>query len=134
MMVGDKRKFNVAVVTLKAVGATGELPGTDELLPDAADCCSAGCTTISGAMDDATLIKCLTDAFAKTNGDPKVCPNNASKIQRFTILPEDFSVSTDELTPTLKLKRGFVDKKLKPLIDHVYAQKSRDAYVRYKAF
>merc|ERR1719409_1491075 len=26
MMVGDKRKFNVALVTLKAEGATGEFP------------------------------------------------------------------------------------------------------------
>merc|ERR1712186_265849 len=31
MMVGDKRKYNVALVTLKAVGANGEIPGTDEL-------------------------------------------------------------------------------------------------------
>merc|ERR1719263_1396772 len=31
MMVGDKRKYNVALVTLKAVGANGEVPGTDEL-------------------------------------------------------------------------------------------------------
>jgi hypothetical protein len=27
VMVGDKRKFNVVLVTLKAVGATGERPG-----------------------------------------------------------------------------------------------------------
>merc|ERR1719215_911915 len=31
MMIGDKRKYNVAVVTLKAVGANGEQPGTDQL-------------------------------------------------------------------------------------------------------
>merc|ERR1719502_1636486 len=31
MMVGDKRKYNVALITLKAVGANGEVPGTDEL-------------------------------------------------------------------------------------------------------
>merc|ERR1719263_2250087 len=31
MMVGDKRKYNVALVTLKAVGANGEVPGTDDL-------------------------------------------------------------------------------------------------------
>merc|ERR1711887_247089 len=31
MMVGDKRKYNVALVTLKAVGANGEVPGTDTL-------------------------------------------------------------------------------------------------------
>merc|ERR1712165_648851 len=31
MMVGDKRKYNIALITLKAVGANGETPGTDEL-------------------------------------------------------------------------------------------------------
>merc|ERR1711934_551578 len=31
MMVGDKRKFNTCLVTLKAKGANGEKPGTDEL-------------------------------------------------------------------------------------------------------
>merc|ERR1719433_1427906 len=31
MMVGDKRKYNVALVTLKAVGANGETPGSDKL-------------------------------------------------------------------------------------------------------
>merc|ERR1711920_778602 len=31
MMVGDKRKYNVALITLIAKGANGEVPGTDEL-------------------------------------------------------------------------------------------------------
>merc|ERR1719440_1221841 len=31
MMVGDHQKYNVAIITLKAVGANGETPGTDEL-------------------------------------------------------------------------------------------------------
>merc|ERR1711970_387722 len=31
IMIGDKRKYNVALVTLKAVGANGEMPGTDQL-------------------------------------------------------------------------------------------------------
>merc|ERR1712113_232194 len=31
MMVGDKRKYNVALVTLKAEGANGETPGSDRL-------------------------------------------------------------------------------------------------------
>merc|ERR1719198_244125 len=46
MMIGDKRKYNVAVVTLKAVGANGETPGTDDL--DAgAKRINPGVTTIS---------------------------------------------------------------------------------------
>ena len=28
VMIGDERKFNIALLTLKAEGATGELPGT----------------------------------------------------------------------------------------------------------
>ena len=31
IMIGDKRKYNVALVTLKAQGANGEVPGTDNL-------------------------------------------------------------------------------------------------------
>ena len=31
MMVGDKQKYNVMLVTLKCKGATGEAPGTDQL-------------------------------------------------------------------------------------------------------
>merc|ERR1712031_143942 len=31
MMVGDKRKYNIALITLKAQGANGEVPGTDNL-------------------------------------------------------------------------------------------------------
>ena len=46
MLVGDKRKFNVALVTLKAKGATGELPGGDEL-DGAALSLAEGVTTIA---------------------------------------------------------------------------------------
>merc|ERR1719343_1597475 len=37
MMVGDQRKYNVAVVTLQAEGSTGEFPGTDNLTGVALD-------------------------------------------------------------------------------------------------
>merc|ERR1719316_1866535 len=55
MMVGDKRKYNAALVTLKAVGANGEVPGTDEL--DAgAKRVNPEVTKISQALDDETWI------------------------------------------------------------------------------
>ena len=34
-MIGDKRKYNTCIVTLKAKGASGEKPGTDDLDGDA---------------------------------------------------------------------------------------------------
>merc|ERR1712060_978966 len=56
MMVGDHRKYNVALVTLKAVGANGEVPGTDDL--DAgAKRLSPDVQKISQAMDDSVWIE-----------------------------------------------------------------------------
>merc|ERR1711976_857344 len=53
MMIGDHRKYNVALVTLNARGANGEAPGTDDL--DAgAKRLNPAVTTISQAMDDQT--------------------------------------------------------------------------------
>merc|ERR1711912_83863 len=67
MMVGDKRKYNVALVTLKAVGANGESPGTDEL--DAgAKRLNPEVTTISGAMNDKSWIDAITQAIKSANG------------------------------------------------------------------
>merc|ERR1719236_441578 len=51
MMVGDKRKYNVAFITLKAVGANGESPGTD-VLDAGAKRINPEVKTISAAMDD----------------------------------------------------------------------------------
>ena len=122
MMIGDKRKFNVALVTLKAKGATGELPGGDELDGDALKL-AEGVTTISAAVKSEAAIKAITDAIVATNADGAACPSNAAKVQKFTILAQDFSSSTGELTPTLKTKRSVVEKMNAAAIEKVYASK-----------
>jgi len=128
MMIGDKRKYNVAIVTLKAVGANGEVPGTDNL--DAgAKRLNPAVTTISGAMEDPVWIKAVEDSITAANNNGKVCPNNAFKIQKFSILPTNFSEELGELTPTKKLKRKVVENKYMALIDKMY--KSKDNYVKY---
>ena len=38
-----------------------------------------------------------------------MCPNNAFKIQKFTILLTNFSEEASELTPTKKLERKVVE-------------------------
>jgi long-chain-fatty-acid--CoA ligase ACSBG len=125
MMVGDKRKFNVALVTLKAKGATGDLPGGDELDGAALDV-SPGITTISAAVKDPVWAKYVTDKIKEVN---KSAPNQACFIQKFTILPRDFSVNTEELTPTLKVKRSFVEKMHVRMLDQMY--ESELDYVPY---
>lgn len=126
MMVGDKRKFNVALVTLKVEGATGELPGGDRLTGDALKV-SAESKTIGDAMSDPKFIEYLKQGFEATNNDGAVVVSNAAKIQKFTILPADFSVQTGELTATLKLKRSVVADKYHDAIEKIYA--SSEVYV-----
>merc|ERR1712125_1084 len=118
MMVGDKRKYNVALVTLKAVGANGEVPGTDDL--DAgAKRVNPEVKTISGAMKDSKWIEAVTNAITSANNNGKVCPNNAFKIQKFCILPTNFSEEGNQLTPTKKLKRKVVETEYAALIDRM---------------
>mmetsp|Transcript_1620 Transcript_1620/g.3762 ORF Transcript_1620/g.3762 Transcript_1620/m.3762 type:complete len:754 (-) Transcript_1620:101-2362(-) len=128
MMIGDKRKFNIVLCTLIAKGANGEHPGSDVLDGDAASF-EKGVTTISQASESQKFIKAITDAITAVNKDDEVVVSNASKVQKFTILPHDFSVDTGELTPSLKLKRSVAYDKFEPIIEAVYA--SKDAYTPY---
>jgi len=120
MMVGDKRKYNIALVTLKAKGANGEVPGEDNLDAGALRV-NEKVSTISAAMADDIWIKTITDAITSANNNGQVCANNAAKIQKFTILPTNFSEENNELTPTKKLKRKVVETIYKDLIEKMYA-------------
>ena len=42
------------------------------------------------------------------------------KIKKITLLPREFSLESGELTPTLKVKRRFVEQKYKDVIDRMY--------------
>jgi len=46
--------------------------------------------------------------------------SNATKAQRWTILPQDITVAGGELGPTLKLKRNFFCKKYEDAIEKLY--------------
>lgn len=46
--------------------------------------------------------------------------SNAQKIQKFKVIPVDFSISGGELGPTLKLKRQVVTKMYDSLINSMY--------------
>merc|ERR1719199_2026056 len=120
MMVGDNRKFNVALVTLQAEGSTGEFPGGDDLAGVALQV-SPGVTKISQAMKDPTWQKYIQNGIEQTNNNPNVCQNNAWKIQRFAIVPRDFSIQTGEFTATLKLRRSVAEEIWAETIDALYA-------------
>lgn len=130
MMVGDKRKYNIALITLKAVGANGEQPGTDHLDAGARRV-NANVSTISAAMQDKVWIDTITAAIQSANDNGKVCANNAAKIQKFTILPSNFSEQNNELTPTKKLKRKVVEAAYASIIERMYGP-AKGPYVAYQ--
>eukprot|EP00438_Fugacium_kawagutii_P033471 Skav230624 [mRNA] locus=scaffold1673:115570:126501:+ [translate_table: standard] len=125
IMVGDKQKYNVAL----AVGANGETPGTDKLDAGALRV-NQKVKTITEALDDEVWIDQIKLAIDKTNSNAKVCHNNAFKIQKFMILPTNFSEEQGFLTPTKKMKRPVVEKAFGKQIEMMY--NSEDVYVRYK--
>merc|ERR1719414_861021 len=131
MMIGDQRKYNVCFITLKAVGANGEQPGTDALDMGAARV-NPAVKTISDAMKDKVWIDTITDAINRTNSNGKLVPNNAFKIQKFCILPTNFSEEADQLTPTKKLKRKKVETQYAKMIDKMYA--TDGVYIPFEKF
>merc|ERR1719215_83981 len=125
MMYGDKKKFNVCLISIKCRGATGELPGSTETEGEARQYGA----TISECAANPAFIKAVTDALKATGNDGDVTPSNAAKVQKWSLLPIDFSVATDELTATLKLKRSVVADKYQDILDAMYEH--NDVFVPY---
>jgi len=50
--------------------------------------------------------------------------SNAAKIKKWILLKRDFSVPTNELTPTMKLKRNKVEENFREEIEKVYEHKA----------
>jgi len=114
MMVGDKRKYNTMLVTLRQVpdgeGFTEKLFGTSlEVNRDV--------TTVKQAQSDAKWKAYIEEGIAKYN---KTAVSNAQRIQKFKILDTDFSVPGGELTGTQKLKRNVVTEKYAAVINSMY--------------
>jgi long-chain acyl-CoA synthetase len=62
----------------------------------------------------------LSDTVRKTIAQINTGLASYETIKNFAILPEDFTVEKGELTPSLKVKRKFADKKYSEIIDSLY--------------
>lgn len=106
---GDKRKYVVALVTVNF----------EEINRLASQ---NGITTRDHALlVKQTIVKeVIRQAVADINSQ---LPSHES-IKAFEILPEDFAIESGELTPSLKVRRKFCDKKYAPIIDKLYGNET----------
>lgn len=105
VVVGDKRKFLSALITLDLEEMAAVL---GQELADMESC-----------VDHEGVLAVLQQYVDGVNADLA----GYETIKKFTVLPKDFTVEDDELTPTLKVKRRIIQKKYEDLIDAFYAEK-----------
>lgn len=78
-------------------------------------------TTVEEVAADPLWAKYFDEGMAAGN---KKATSNAQVVQKWNLLPCDFSEATRELTPTQKLKRKVVNDKYADLIDGMYSEGS----------
>lgn len=104
VMHGDRRPYPVALITLDP--ETAPQWAEQNGLP-------ADLAALSKEQQVIDEVQRVLDA-ANAHYAP------VEQIKRFTILPEDFSQATGELTPTLKVKRNVVEEKFASELDALY--------------
>lgn len=124
MVVGDKRQFLTCLFTLKAEpipdAKENEYPFKDSLHSSTfSELKHIGSTsiTVTAAKDDRKLHKYIEEGVKLYN---QQAVSNAQQIGKWAILPKDFTVEGDELTPTMKLKRRVVVEKYSDIIESLY--------------
>ncbi|XP_032681082.1 very long-chain-fatty-acid--CoA ligase bubblegum [Odontomachus brunneus] len=122
MLIGDKRKYLVVFVTLKSdMNSDNGMP-LDTLNPDVlkwVKSIGSKATTVTDVINsrDPLIYEEIDKAIKRANTH---AISNAQKVQKFEILPHDFSIPTGELGPTLKLKKNVVLNMYADLIDKIY--------------
>ena len=102
-MIGDRRPYLVALITLdpEETPAFAQEHGL--------------------ALEDVPTSDAMRAEVQKAVQQVNSSVGRVEQIKKFTILPEDLSQPTGELTPTLKVKRNVVNEKFAEEIDALYA-------------
>ncbi|XP_011062484.1 PREDICTED: long-chain-fatty-acid--CoA ligase ACSBG2-like [Acromyrmex echinatior] len=122
MVIGDQKKYLIVLVTLKSDMNEETGAPLDTLAPDVlkwAHSIGSSAKTVTEVINsrDVAIYGEIDKAIKRANMQ---AISNAQKVQKFEILPHDFSIPTGELGPTLKLKKNVVQKMYADLIDKMY--------------
>jgi long-subunit acyl-CoA synthetase (AMP-forming) len=106
MCIGDRRPYNVALIVLDpdACAAQARTRGLAD-------------TSAATLATDAEVRAQIADAVEEANTHL----SRVEQIKRFSILATDWLPDSDELTPTMKLKRKPIERKYATEIDSLYA-------------
>ncbi|KAM4573273.1 long-chain-fatty-acid--CoA ligase ACSBG1 [Odontesthes bonariensis] len=126
MLIGDKRKFLSMLLTLKCCGDADTMEPTEELSVEAVEFCrqlGSQATKVSEIVEgrDKEVQRAVQKGIDRVNS---AAISNAQRIQKWTILRKDFSVSGGELGPTMKLRRPVVIETYNKVIESLYQEVS----------
>lgn len=122
MLVGDKKKYLALLITLRTEVDTDAKP-LDALAFEVKQwlhtlgCPAETLSEVLQAGPDKKLLQAIDEGIQRAN-DKAI--SRAQRIQKFVILPNDFSIVGGELGPTLKLKRQVVSTKYADIIENLY--------------
>ncbi|KAM9376062.1 long-chain-fatty-acid--CoA ligase ACSBG2 [Pholidichthys leucotaenia] len=122
MLIGDKRKFLSMLLTLKCCSNAETMEPTEELSIEAVEFCkqlgsqATKVSDITGGRDK-EVHQAIQEGINRVNS---AATSNAQRIQKWTILRKDFSVSGGELGPTMKLRRPVVLEMYHNVIESLY--------------
>jgi long-chain-fatty-acid--CoA ligase ACSBG len=122
VVIGDKRKYLSMLISLKVEVDKESGEPSDQLAADAlfaGQKIGSSAKTVSEAASDKLWEKYFNDGMKAAN---KKTSSNAQIVQKWALLPTDFSEKTGELTPTMKIKRNVVNDKYTTLIESIYSE------------
>jgi long-chain acyl-CoA synthetase len=109
VLIGDRRKYLVALI----------VPNFEKLQRDAV-AMGVHASSNEALVRDEKVREIYQHEIDRFNKNL----DRQEKIRRFALLPRDFTIDEDEITPSLKVKRKVIDKKYKDIIDSMYADEA----------
>jgi len=122
VLVGDGRKFLSMLLTLQTEVCRDKNEPTDVLAPCVIQWCqNLGCDvrTVTEFIErkDARVFQAMQEGIDRAN---RRAVSHAQNIQKWCVLPRDFSLTSGEFGPTMKLKRQVVYETYRQMIDSLY--------------
>jgi len=123
MVIGENAKFLCAFITFKVdIDMSKGMP-SHNLTSEARNWFKTNMNldlkTTEETIANEKVQKFVEQCFDKAN---KKAVSRAAYVRKWKLLPTDFSIAGNELTPTLKLKRKVTEKKYQAFVDEMYAE------------